>query len=125
MLKKNQVDELETLIGQLRGLHTELTLLTKKSASDAVNAFKLKFVNATLTRSNAFLGKQYRPFTDFIIFDLDDVPSNSDVTFVIAQYQEAFEKLRSDNVYQEYGNWYYRCSDSPEIRTSPPIKLGK
>jgi len=126
MLKLSQIDELEKLIGQLDSLHSELTALAKKSPNDAVNTFKLRFVNTSLNNCNKFLGKKYKPFDDFDQFDTDDVPSNSDLTFIISQYMQAMEKFRSDNIYLDYGSWYYRIKDSDgKIRTAPPAKIKK
>lgn len=125
-LKRTQIDELEKLIGQLESFHTELAALSKKSPNDAVNTFKLRFVNTTLKNCNAFLCKKYKPFDDFNQFDIDDVPSNSDLTFIIAQYMQAMEKFRSDNIYEDFHEWYYRIKDSDEkIRTAPPAKIKK
>ncbi len=124
MINKNQVDELETLIGQLSSLHSEMTGLTKKSSTDAVNAFKLKLINKTLIRCNDRLGNAYMPFEDFAQFDSDDVPSNSDVTLMLGQYQAAIENFRSEHIRGKQGVWFY---DLPEgessVRTSPPARL--
>lgn len=127
MLKRVQVDNLEKLIGQLDSLHVELTALAKKSPNDAVNNFKLSFVNTTIGNCNKLLGKKYKPFEDFDQFDTDDVPSNSDLTFIIAQYMQALEKFRSDNLTTDsLGRWVYDLEDSEEnIRTTTPAKLRK
>lgn len=126
MLKRSQIDELEKLIGQLDSLHSELTALAKKSPNDAVNTFKLWFVNTSLNNCNKFLGKNYKPFDDFDQFDTDDVHSNSDLTFIISQYMQAMEKFRSDNIYVSVGTWYYKIKGSDEkIRTAPPAKIKK
>jgi hypothetical protein len=127
MLIRSQVDELEKLIGQLESLHSELSALAKKSPNDAVNTFKLRFVNATLKGCNLLLGEKYKPFSDFEQLDTDDVPSNSDVTLIISQYLQAAEKFRSDNIYQDdFGHWYYTGQGSgEEIETAPPAKLKK
>ena len=125
-LKRTQIDELEKLIGQLESIYKELAVLSKKSPNDAVNTFKIRFVNVTLKNCNAFLCKKYKPFDDFNQFDMDDVPSNSDLTFIIAQYMQAIEKFRSDNIYEDSHEWYYRIKDSDEeIRTAPPAKIKK
>jgi len=125
-LKRTQIDELEKLIGQLESIYKELAILSKKSPNEAVNTFKLRFVNMTLKNCNAFLCKKYKPFDDFNQFDMDDVPSNSDLTFIIAQYMQAMEKFRSDNIYEDYHKWYYRIKDSDEkICTAPPAKIKK
>ena len=126
MIEKQQVDELETLIGQLFSLHSELTGLAKKSSTDAVNAFKLKLINKTLERCNDLLGVAYRPFDDFALFDNDDVPSNSDVTLVLGQYQSALENFRSEHIRSKSGYWFYDLSDgSDTVRTMPPARLTK
>jgi hypothetical protein len=125
-MKRQEVDLLETLVGQLAGHHSEITALAKKSPNDAVNPFKLKFINATLADCNRLLGETYKPFDDFGTFDVDQVPSNSDVTFILAQYIQAVEKLRCDNIFTDRGRWFYRLSDSKdEIRTAPPAKIEK
>jgi len=126
MLKISQIDELEKLIGQLDGLHSELAALSKKSPNDAVNSFKLRFVNGALSKCNILLGDEYKPFEDFDQFNEDDVPSNSDVTLMISQYMQSLEKYRSDNIYTNLGRWYYKTEDSDDtIQTGPPIKLKK
>ena len=123
-MKKEEVDEVEKVIGQLEGLHAEMSTMAKKSPNDGVNAFKLNFVNATINRCNTILGTQYRPFENFNSFNSDDVPSNSDVTFMLTQYLNAIEKLRSDNIFQEHGSWYWKTTDgTAPVRTSLPKKL--
>src|SRR6266581_2097575 len=107
MITREKADRLEKLMGQLDGIHSELSALAKKTPNDAVNTFKLKFVNAVLTQCNEMLGEDYRPIGDFNEFNPDDVPSNSDVTFVASQYLQALEKLRSDNVKFDFGYWQY------------------
>lgn len=126
-MKRKDVDELEKLIGQLNSIHTEISALSKKSPNDAVNPFKIKFVNITIYNCNKLLGKRYRPLDEFDVFDVDDVPSNSDVTFIVAQYAEALEKFRSDNIQSNgFGSWYYVLEDSEErIQTAKPVKLQK
>lgn len=125
-MKRNEVDEVEKIIGQLEGLHAEMSTMAKKSPNDGVNAFKLNFINATLNRCNAILGSQYKPFQDFSVFNSDDVPSNSDVTFMLTQYLGAIEKFRADNIFQEHGYWYWRITDDTgPVRTRIPKKLSE
>ena len=113
MLKRTQVDHLEKLIGQVYGLHKEFAALTNKSPNAAVNTFKLHFVNITINNCNELLGKKHKPFEDFNLFDTDDVPSNSDLSFMIGQYMQALEKFRSDNLTTDFrGCWIYDIEDS-------------
>lgn len=104
-MNRSDLDRFEKLVGQIQSVYEELSLLSKKSPNDAVNKFKLQFVNALLKSSNELLGEQYRPFPDFASFDLDQVPQNSDVVFILSQYLQCFEKLRADNVVLCHGTW--------------------
>lgn len=123
-MKLEDVDTFEKLKAQLDSLHQEISVLAKKSPNDAVNAFKLKFVNATLRNYDAFFGKDYRPFADFEGFSTDELPSNSDVTFIVSQYIEFAEKFRADNIWLIYKTWYWNIpGHSNEVPTSPPRKL--
>jgi hypothetical protein len=128
-MKKADIDLFEKLISQLKSLHSELTLLAKKAPNDAVNQFKLKFVNSTLEHCNKFFGVKNRPFSDFETFSMEEMPSNSDVTFIVSQYIECAEKFRADNVRNYSGRWYWRLDgedqNKPTIQTGPPKKLGK
>lgn len=126
MKDKSDVENLEKLIGQLQGLHAEITTLAKKSPNDAVNSFKLKLINKVVEIGNQVLGDEYRPFDDFQQFNSDDVPSNSDVAMVLGQYMEEAERYRSDNVTVSHGLWVYVVDGKPSgIRSGPPSKIGR
>jgi hypothetical protein len=92
------IDEFKKILNQLEGLHDEISTLSKKSYTDALNNFKLKLVNQVLKKTNEFLGKDYKPFDDFEFFDEDDLPNNSDVTLVLSQYINCMESLREENI---------------------------
>jgi hypothetical protein len=125
-MKLKQVEKLEKVSGKMDGLHKEMGALTRKSPNDGVNKFKLKFINATVAEANTVLGDEYKPFKEFDQFDSDDLPSNSDVTFIIGQYIEELERKRADNLKRESGLWIYNVSDSDEeIRTAPPKKISE
>ena len=132
-MNKNEVDKFERLCGQIASVYEEISLLSKKHPNDALNAFKLKFINKLLDESNNFLSDKYRPFDDFNLFDEDDVPQNSDAVFILSQYLQCFEKFRSDSVVLEHGNWYWLVKGDKEdkvdqdgmmkIRTIKPKRL--
>lgn len=123
-MKRKDVDRFEKTIAQLEALHSEISVLSKKSPNDGLNEFKLRLVNSVLQEANSVLGDRYKPFPDFLAFDQDAVPSNSDVTFILAQYINCMEKLRSDNIFIYSGYWHWRVDDGePSIRTSKPKKL--
>jgi len=123
-MKKNDVEKLEKIMGQLEGLHREMSTLAKKSPNDGVNPFKLKFINLSLAAANDLLGTNYEPLEGFEQFDSDDVPTNSDATFVLTSYLEETERMRGDNIENMGGRWKYLLSDSEDfIRTAPPRKI--
>lgn len=107
-MNSSDVDNFEKLAGQVLGIYEEMSILSKKSPNDAVNKFKLKFINSQLRESNALLGDRYRPFDDFQEFDEDAIPQNSDVVFILSQYLQCMEKLRGDYVTPRNGVWYWK-----------------
>lgn len=124
MLKVKDIEVLERLIGKVDGFHVEITALVKKSANDGVNKFKLRFINEAILECNEFLPANYHPLSDFERFDLDDVPTTSDVTFILSQYLLALENFRDANIETDWqGFWFYKADHS--IHTGPPRKLKK
>jgi len=113
-MKRTEVDAFEKLVGQLTSVYEELSILSKKAPNDAVNPFKLRFVNSLSAQANELLGGDYRPFDEFTEFDGDDVPQNSDVIFILSQYLQCFEKLRADNVEKLIGVWYWVLDEEPK-----------
>lgn len=107
-MNKRDVDIFEKLSIQILSIYEEISLLSKKNPNDAVNKFKLKFVNQLIAESNIFLTEKYRPFSNFSSFNEDDLPQNSDVVFILSQYLQCFEKLRADNVTNRANWWYWK-----------------
>jgi hypothetical protein len=124
-VKRQDVDQFEKIKVQLDSLHEEMSVLAKKSPNDAVNVFKIRLINTTLEICNELFGAKHKPFADFDKFNMDELPSNSDVTFIIAQYIECAEKFRSDNIHQDSIYWYWDVDDDEEeeVRTTEPRKL--
>ena len=123
-MTKQEVDTFEKLQAQLQGLHNEISVLSKKSQNDALNKFKLKFVNQILIDANKLLGENYKPFNDFEVFEDEDMPTNSDVAMMLTQYLNCFEKLRSDNVKKQDSypqHWFWIIDGKlSDIRTITP-----
>jgi hypothetical protein len=125
MKNENEIKSLEKLMVQLQGLHAELSLLAKKSPNDGLNLFKLKLVNKVLEQGNAILTGHYKPFEDFNVFDEDSLPTNSDVTMILALYIEQAERFRSDNVIHSGIRWWYVIDgEVSKIEGRPPTKIG-
>jgi len=126
-MTEEQIHNFEKIQVQLDGLYIEISVLSKKSQNDALNKFKLKFVNQALIEANLILGDKYMPFNDFEKFEDVDLPSNSDVNLVLNQYLNCMEKLRSDNI-EKIGinKWAWVANNEPtKILTSGPLKLKK
>lgn len=125
-MTKEEIDKFEKIQSQLEGLHQEIGALSRKTPNDGVNKFKLGFINKALSDANDLMGENDKPFPDFDTFDVDELPTNSDVTMIVGQYISCLEKLRADNIYQDFGKWYWRADDDKSgIRTYPPVKLKK
>ena len=126
MKNKGDVEKLEKLIGQLQGLHSEISQLAKKSPNDALNVFKLKLVNKVIASGNTLLKGRYRPFDDFEQFDQDDLPTNSDVTMILTQYMEQTERFRSDHVIYDQYKWRYVVDGEPsDFEAGKPTRVGR
>lgn len=82
---------------QVVGTYEEILLLSKKNPDSPINKFKLKFVNELLAKANVLLGEEYRPLKDFTFFDDQELPSSSDVVFVLSQYLKVMDKFRFDH----------------------------
>ncbi|KAA6312854.1 hypothetical protein EZS27_036280 [termite gut metagenome] len=126
-MTQQEVDKFEKLQAQLEGLHTEISALSKKSQNDALNKFKLKFVNQLIFEANELLGDDYKPFKNFRLFEENDIPTNSDVAMMLTQYLNCLEKLRTDNIKKEDKyphNWYWIVNGKiSNIRTVTPKKI--
>jgi hypothetical protein len=117
---KEDVWEFEKLEQQLHSFLAEISELSKKKPNDGLNKFKLNFINSTLEALNRLLDK-HRPFKDFSTFDVDDLPTNSDVVVVLAQYAAATYNLRRDHTVPSgpYWLWLLRGKQS-ELKTGRP-----
>jgi hypothetical protein len=110
--KKEDVQEFEKLEQQLHSFLTEISELSKKKPNDPLNKFKLKFINGALDRLNKLLGND-RPFPDFDLFDVDALPTNSDVVVILAQYAAAAYRFRTANTDSERGySWILKGKTS-------------
>ena len=107
-MNDKQIDALEKCEAQIEGLYEEIGVLSKKNPSNALNKFKLKFVNTVLAAANELLDGKYRPFDDFTQFEEDGCPSNSDVVMILSQYLRSMDKFRQDHTSKDYGTYYWK-----------------
>jgi hypothetical protein len=127
MKSKDDVEKLEKLIAQLQSLHVEISQLAKKSPNDGLNKFKLKFVNTVLKAANELLTTGYLPFEGFSQFEEDSLPTNSDVTMILAQYMDQTERFRSAQMTSagEFAGYVYLIDGKPsDIKGRSPTRVG-
>lgn len=114
-MKKEDIDLFLKCVAQLSGVYDEFSLLSKKSPDGSVNKFKLKHLNSFIGSSAPLLTEEYKPMEGFDAFEEDDVPTNSDVCFVVTQYLKCLEQLRCDNISYDRGSWSWECDDSDSL----------
>jgi hypothetical protein len=126
-MNTEQVESFIKLQPQIQSAYEEISLLSKKKPDDPLNKFKLRFINGMLSIANTLLGDSGKPFPDsFDQFDEDDMPTNSDVVFVLSNYIECLETLRCDNIQQETPfphKWYWIVSGKRSSIETPRATL--
>lgn len=121
-MKFDDIEVFEKAHIQIKDIYLELCILSKKTPDGAINKFKLKYVNQILEIFNKLLGMAYVPFSDFSLFDEDEMPTNSDVVFIVSQYIKCVEKYKFDNIQVLSGKWYWCLEDSKKsIETTSPL----
>lgn len=104
----------EKVVGQLTIAYKEIGDLSKKKPNDAINTFKLEFINQTLILANGLLGDAYRPFPHFQTFDTATLPTTSDVVLVLSHYRHAMTKFHHDHTDKDLldTDWNFSDDDS-------------
>ena len=124
IMNKNEVENFIKIQSQMEEMHNEISILSKKSQNDALNEFKLSFVNNLLEEANGILNEKFKPFKDFKGFDKEKLPTNSDVVMVLSQYLTCLENMRVDNIQGDYDEWHWIIDKKESgIRTRKPKKL--
>jgi len=122
-MNKEEVELFIKCYVQTQSIYNEITALAKKKPNEAVNKFKLRYINQILENANQLLKENYKPFQDFEKFDEDEIPTTSDITMMFAQYLESMENLHSDNIRFGLNNWYWIIDGVlSEIETTCPSK---
>jgi len=125
-MNNKEVENFEQIQLRLEGMYNEIKALSGKRPDDAINLFKLKLVNQTIQEANKILHERDLPFEGFTKFDENELPTNSDIAFVLSGYLSGFEKMRSDNIRMSLGYWYWVVNNEiSNIRTAAPKKLTK
>lgn len=125
-MKAKDVNFFEKVRAQLNQLQTEVSALSKSKPDNPINKFKLNFINEKLAEANTILTGEFKPFKDFDLFDVDELPTNSDVVMILSQYLDCLEAWRCAHIeYSEMKyDWLWKTSDG-QIKTNPPTRYRK
>jgi hypothetical protein len=125
-MKAKDVDFFEKVKAQLQQLQNEVSALSKSKPDNPINKFKLGFINEKLGEANIILTGEFKPFREFTLFNIDELPSNSDVVMVLSQYLDCLEAWRSAHVYYTPGQGNrWKTDDGQDIRTEPATRYRK
>ncbi len=97
MKTKEEVEAFLKVLLQAMEVLKDFLELSKKKPNDAVNKFKLGFVNTILEQANSILVNGNKPFASFNTFSEEDIPTNSDVVLILSQYVGCLKKFGRDN----------------------------
>jgi hypothetical protein len=124
-MKAKDVDFFEKVKAQLHQLYNEVSVLSKSKPDNPLNKFKLSFINEKLGEANTILTGDFKPFKDFELLDVDELPSNSDVVMVLSQYLDCLEAWRSANIHRVDYSWHWKIEGKEEIATEEPSRYRK
>lgn len=82
---REDIEKYEELYSKLNSLKGDFVVLSGKKPNETVNEFKLKLINKLLAQINDLVGA-FKPEEDFEVFDLDSLPTNSDVLMMLNLY---------------------------------------
>jgi CCR4-NOT transcriptional regulation complex NOT5 subunit len=129
-MKKEDIILFEKTRVQFEALYKELAPYALKKPNEAVNKFKIQIVNNYLIDINRVIGEEFIPISGFLTFDVDTLPSISDVSLVVDQYLKAMEMFRSCNIYYDKDDncWFYQEDENDDddyifMRTTHPTGL--
>ena len=121
-----EVAAFDLLKNRLRNLYDEVSNLSKKSPDSPVNKFKLGLINEKLIEINGLLGHEFKPFKDFSTFDIDVLPTNSDVVVILSQYLDALETWRSGHIVPaQLPKWQWNTDDGTQIDADGPTRYSR
>ena len=120
-MRASDVNFFEKVKAQLRQLQNEISALSKSKPDNPINKFKLGFINEKLVEANTILTGEFLPFKDFTVFDVDNVPTNSDVVMILSQYLDCLEAWRCANIHDSSYSWYWNVPGE-NITTEEPSR---
>ena len=95
-MHRKDVERYDELNSKLISLKGDIALLSAKKPNETVNEFKLKLINKMLVQINDLI-KEFKPENDFEAFDLDVLPTNSDVLMMLNLYSNGMSRFKDAN----------------------------
>ena len=95
-MHRKDVERYDELNSKLISLKGDIALLSAKKSNETVNEFKLKLINKMLAQINDLI-KEFKPENDFEAFDLDVLPTNSDVLMMLNLYSNGMRRFKDAN----------------------------
>lgn len=95
-MQRKDVEKYSELYSKLSSMKGDIALLSAKKPNETVNEFKLKLINKLLAQINELIDN-FKPEDDFDLFDLETLPTNSDVLMVLNLYLNGMERFRDAN----------------------------
>lgn len=95
-MQRKDVEKYSELYSKLSSMKGYIALLSAKKPNETVNEFKLKLINKLLAQINELIDN-FKPEDDFDSFDLETLPTNSDVLMVLNLYLNGMERFRDAN----------------------------
>jgi hypothetical protein len=120
-MNQREVEEFRKMAAQLDALHQEATASSKKQPDKPVSKFKVDLANSVLETARTVLGES-APTLEFEKFNTDDLPTNSDLSFVVTQFVECSEKVKAQNIKRSFnGVWYWQVAGATTdiVATAP------
>ena len=95
MLKKD-IETFAELHSKLISIRSDISVLSSKKPNDQLNEFKLKYINRILEGINKLIG-DFKPDSEFCLFELESLPTNSDVLLILNLYVNAMKLFKDHN----------------------------
>ena len=121
---QQSIDQYELLEPLLESAYEEMQELSKKKQESPINSYKVKAINRIIIPLKELLKEEnVNSFLD--ILETDDLPTNSDVVFILGQYKKAMALYRK--TYQIYDSTKHSqiWNLEPASKTTPTTKAKK
>ena len=122
-MKATDVNFFEKVKAQLTQLENEVSVLSKTKPDNPMNKFKVAIINEMLVNANAILTGDFKPFKNFASFNVDELPTNSDVVVVLSQYLDCLEAFRSAHIKKKDHAYFWNLEDRKDLETGYPSRF--